>query len=54
MSIRDSTPYQAEHYDEVNGVRIVDGMVPLPAGGPGLGLVIPDGFFGEPLAVHAC
>lgn len=49
-----STPYQAEHYDEVNGVRIVDGMVPLPAGGPGLGLVIPDGFFGEPLAVHAC
>lgn len=48
-----STGYQDGHYDEVNGVRIVDGMVPIPAGGPGLGLLIPEGYFGEPLASYA-
>ncbi len=48
-----SAGYQQGHYDDVNGVRIIDGMVPIPAGGPGLGIVIPEGCFGEPLAVYA-
>lgn len=47
-----STGYQDGHYDEINGVRIVDGMVPIPKGGPGLGLVIGDGYFGEPIAIY--
>jgi L-alanine-DL-glutamate epimerase-like enolase superfamily enzyme len=48
-----SHPYHDTHYDEINGPRIVDGRVPLPAGGPGLGLQIADGFFGEPQATYA-
>ena len=48
-----STGYQDGHYDEINGVRIVDGRVPIPAGGPGLGIVIPDGCFGDPIARYA-
>lgn len=47
-----SAGYQDGHYDEANGVRIVDGMVPIPKGGPGLGLVIADGIFGDPIAVY--
>ena len=48
-----SAPYQEGHYDDVNGVRIVDGMVPIPSGGPGLGIEIPEGCFGEPIACYA-
>jgi len=37
----------------LNGVhRAMDGFVTLAAGGPGLGLAIPDGTFGEPEAVY--
>ncbi|MGY9074652.1 MAG: mandelate racemase/muconate lactonizing enzyme family protein [Acidimicrobiales bacterium] len=44
-------PYLGEHYDEVNGPRIVGGRIALPSG-PGLGLEIPDGLFGAPVSVH--
>ena len=45
-------PYHQAHYDLVNGPRIQNGRVPLPKGGPGLGLHIADDFFGEPEAVY--
>ncbi len=41
-------PYVGEHYDDVNGSRIVDGQIPIPDGGPGLGLVIEPSRFGQP------
>ncbi|MDP6951105.1 MAG: mandelate racemase, partial [Arenicellales bacterium] len=44
-----SDPYQAGHYDEANGPRIVDGMIAVPPG-PGLGITIPEGYFGPPIA----
>lgn len=47
-----SHPYHQVHYDEINGPRIVDGHVPLPQGGPGLGLVLDPEQFGEPEAVY--
>ncbi len=47
-----SHPYHQVHYDEANGPRIVNGYVTLPDGGPGLGLQIPDGHFGEPEATY--
>ena len=43
-------PYHQVHYDEINGPRIENGHVTLPAGGPGLGLVIDEGRFGSPVA----
>ena len=45
-------PYHQHHYDEVNGPRIENGFVTLPAGGPGLGLDLPEGSFGQPVAVY--
>ena len=45
-------PYHQQHYDEVNGPRIENGLVTLPTGGPGLGLVFEDGCFGTPQAVY--
>ncbi|MEM7091774.1 MAG: mandelate racemase/muconate lactonizing enzyme family protein [Actinomycetota bacterium] len=45
-------PYHQVHYDSVNGPRIADGFATLPAGGPGLGLVLEPGQFGEPEAVY--
>ncbi|WP_282608515.1 mandelate racemase/muconate lactonizing enzyme family protein [Pelagibius sp. Alg239-R121] len=42
-------PYIAQHYDSRNGVRIVDGHIPVP-GGPGLGIEPDDGAFGTPVA----
>lgn len=42
-------PYIAGHYDEVNGVRIVDGHLAIPKG-PGLGIRPDQGVFGEPIA----
>jgi len=47
-----SHPYHQCHYDEINGPRIEGGRVAIPSGGPGLGLVIPTGYFGTPLASH--
>jgi len=45
-------PYHQVHYDELNGPRLVDGFVSLPTGGPGLGLVLTEGQFGEPDAIY--
>lgn len=45
-------PYHQTHYDEVNGPRIENGYATLPAGGPGLGLNLESGQFGEPEAVY--
>ncbi len=45
-------PYHQQHYDDANGPRIDGGLVALPAGGPGLGLRIESGGFGEPEAVY--
>jgi len=45
-------PYHQTHYDEVNGPRIENGFATLPAGGPGLGLVLEEGQFGDPVAVY--
>ena len=45
-------PYHQTHYDEANGPRIENGFATLPAGGPGLGLVLEDGQFGDPVAVY--
>lgn len=47
-----SHPYHQVHYDEQNGPRIVGGHVPLPQGGPGLGLELDPDQFGEPEARH--
>lgn len=47
-----SHPYHQQHYDEANGPRIVNGRIPIPAG-PGLGIEIPNGLFGEPIATYA-
>ena len=44
-----SAPYQAGHYDEEYGPRIVSGMIAVPPG-PGLGITIPEGLFGPPIA----
>jgi len=46
-------PYHQTHYDEKNGPRIEKGFCTLPNGGPGLGLIIEEGQFGDPLAVYA-
>ncbi|MGI9607493.1 MAG: mandelate racemase/muconate lactonizing enzyme family protein [Acidimicrobiales bacterium] len=45
-------PYHQTHYDEANGPRIENGFATLPRGGPGLGLVIDEGRFGEPVAEY--
>ncbi len=45
-----SHPYHQVHYDEGNGPRLENGAVTLPAGGPGLGLVIDETVLGEPVA----
>ncbi|MFT7474231.1 MAG: L-alanine-DL-glutamate epimerase-like enolase superfamily enzyme [Verrucomicrobiales bacterium] len=45
-------PYHQTHYDEINGPRIENGFATLPVGGPGLGLVLVEGQFGEPVAVY--
>ena len=45
-------PYHQVHYDEINGPRITNGFSTLPAGGPGLGLVLEQGQFGDPVAVY--
>ena len=47
-----SDPYQAEHYDDLHGPRIVNGTIAVPPG-PGLGITIPDGYFGPPIASYA-
>jgi L-alanine-DL-glutamate epimerase-like enolase superfamily enzyme len=46
-------PYHQHHYDEANGPRIDGGFVTLPNGGPGLGLVLPEGSFGAPVARYS-
>lgn len=45
-------PYHQVHYDPINGPRIENGTVKLPEGGPGLGLVIAEGFFGDPEQIY--
>jgi 4-hydroxyproline betaine 2-epimerase len=45
-------PYIAEHYDPVNGPRIEGGWIKVPEG-PGLGLEIEPGVFGDPVASWA-
>ena len=47
-----SYPYHQTHYDDANGPRLANGYATLPNGGPGLGLVIDEGHFGDPVAVH--
>jgi L-alanine-DL-glutamate epimerase-like enolase superfamily enzyme len=42
-------PYIAGHYDEENGIRIVDGQIAVPEG-PGLGITPEPGIFGDPVA----
>jgi L-alanine-DL-glutamate epimerase-like enolase superfamily enzyme len=44
-----SDPYQAGHYDEAHGPRIVNGRIAVPPG-PGLGITIPQDCFGSPIA----
>ena len=46
-----AAPYISGHYDELHGPRIENGRIAIPRG-PGLGLAIPDGHFGDPLAEH--
>lgn len=45
-------PYHQVHYDETNGPRIENGFATLPGGGPGLGLAIDEGRFGDPVTVY--
>lgn len=45
-------PYHQVHYDVEHGPRIGNGRIALPGGGPGLGLVIAEGAFGDPIAVY--
>ena len=47
-----SYPYHQVHYDPDHGPRLVDGHVTLPSGGPGLGLRIDVGQFGDPIATY--
>ena len=44
--------YHQIHYDPVNGPRIENGVIKLPKGGPGLGLVIDEGVFDKPDQVY--
>ena len=43
-----SDPYQVAHYDNENGPRIENGRIAIPPG-PGLGITIPEGCFGDPI-----
>ncbi len=43
-------PYLAEHYDELNPVKVIDGHIKVPTG-PGLGVVPDEAKFAAPLAV---
>ena len=45
-------PYHQVHYDPINGPRIENGVIRLPKGGPGLGLVIEKGTFGDPEQIY--
>ena len=45
-------PYHQTHYDDTHGPRLENGYVTLPRGGHGLGLVLEDGCFGDPVAVY--
>ncbi len=47
-----SDPYQIGHYDEDYGPRIVNGTIAIPPGA-GLGITIPDGYFGSPIASYS-
>jgi len=47
-----SDPYQAGHYDDGHGPRIVNGRIAIPPG-PGLGITIPEGTFGDPTATYS-
>ncbi len=47
-----SDPYQVVHYDEEHGPRIVNGTIAVPPG-PGLGITIPNGYFGLPIANYS-
>lgn len=47
-----AAPYVADHYDDKNGPRIVDGTIAIPEG-PGLGITIADDHFGPPIATYA-
>jgi len=47
-----SDPYQVAHYDEKHGPRIVNGTIAVPPG-PGLGITIPSGYFGSPIASYS-
>jgi len=47
-----SEPYQVAHYDEEHGPRIVNGTIDVPPG-PGLGITIPSGYFGAPIATYS-
>jgi len=47
-----SDPYQIGHYDEEHGPRIINGTIAIPPGA-GLGITIPDGYFGSPIASYS-
>ncbi len=47
-----SDPYQIAHYDEEHGPRISNGTISVPPG-PGLGITIPSGYFGSPIAKYS-
>ncbi len=44
-----AAPYIEQHYDETNGIDIVNGWIKVPQG-PGLGVVPEPGVFGAPVA----
>lgn len=43
-----AAPYIEHHYDEHGGIKIIDGLIPLPPG-PGLGVQPAAGVFGDPV-----
>ncbi|MEM7376295.1 MAG: mandelate racemase/muconate lactonizing enzyme family protein [Pseudomonadota bacterium] len=45
-------PYHQTHYDPEHGPRLDGGSVTVPRGGPGLGLQLEAGCFGDPVAVY--
>ena len=47
-----ANPYHQVHYDRENGPRIENGVIKLPKAGPGLGLLIDEGIFGEPDRIY--
>ena len=43
-----AAPYIDGHYDQKNGVKIINGKIPRPKG-PGLGVIPDESLFGAPI-----